>query len=61
MITEQRLIRTRTGEQFIVGYFLTPEQLEKLVQHFIVPDSLDERVLNIKKHVEQYLNNIDHE
>ena len=61
MIPEERLIKTKTGEQFIIGYFLTPAQLEGLINYFTVSDPMDYRMFHVKQYIEQYLKRIEHD
>ena len=61
MTPEHTLIKVNGKEKYVTGYFLQISQLEGLVNHFIVSDPMDERLLNVKKHIEQYLKGIKDE
>jgi hypothetical protein len=51
MLIEYKIVNGK----YIEGYFLTVEDIEKLVIAFQTPDPLDKKHLNIKKEIENYL------
>lgn len=53
---ESRLIKTKNGEKYTDGYFLTLEQLEKLVRDFQA-DCYDGFVSNDKAYIENWIKN----
>lgn len=53
---ESRLIKTKNGEKYTDGYFLTLEQLEKLVRDFQI-DCYDGFVSNDKAYIENWIKN----
>ena len=61
MISEERMIKTKNGDEFIIGYFLTVKQIEGLIKYFNIPDPMDYRMFHVKQYIEQYLKKIDHE
>ena len=41
--------------KYVEGYFLSIDELEKLVRYFQTSDPLDKKILDIKTTLEQYL------
>jgi hypothetical protein len=62
MVPEVKLIRTGDYEEkYVTGYFLSVEQLEKLVTYFEVPNPMDDKLMNKKTHILKWLKTIRYE
>jgi hypothetical protein len=62
MVPEVKLIRTGDYEEkYVTGYFLSVEQLEKLVTHFETSDPLDDKVMSKRSHILKWLKTIRYE